>query len=100
MTNDQVRANALGYCYERNKSSPGNYIQTSEIVAATGFGLAEILEAQQYLVDKGLLASREHGQQIRSLGHGLVAMMARITADGLTSSNILRTFTDPAYPQP
>lgn len=83
-TKDEQRAAVLAYYYQVNEQHPGGYAQTIEVVNGTGLDSRAVLEAQQYLVDKYLLASREDGQQLRALGApGVRAFIARITASGV-----------------
>ncbi|MHB8463040.1 MAG: hypothetical protein ACYDA1_10360, partial [Vulcanimicrobiaceae bacterium] len=84
MSKDEIRASVLRFYYEHNEQAPGGHAQTVEVVRATGIGNVSVLEAQQYLVDKGMLSSREAGQQVRSLGQpGVSAFLARITSSGI-----------------
>lgn len=84
VTKDAQRAAVLKYYYEFNEQYPGGYAQTSQVVEALALYPRTVLEAQQYLVDKDMPASREEGQQIRGLGQpGVHAFIARITASGV-----------------
>jgi hypothetical protein len=83
-TKDEQRAAVLEYYYRFNEQYPGGCAQTSQVVNDIGLEPRAVLEAQQYLVDKYMLASREEGQQIRGMGQpGVRAFIARITASGV-----------------
>lgn len=82
MSKDEQRAIVLRFYYEHNEQHPGGHEQTAVVARATGMDSENVLEAQQYLVDKGFLNSGER-QQMRALGRGLVAILARITDRGI-----------------
>jgi hypothetical protein len=82
VSKDEKRAEVLRFYYAHNEKHPGNVEQTIVVARTTGLDTSTVLEAQQYLVDKGFLNSGPR-QQIRALGEGLVAMFARITDSGI-----------------
>jgi hypothetical protein len=82
MNKDDQRAAVLRFYYEHNEKHPGGHEQTAVVARETNIESGTVLEAQQYLVDKGLLSSGPQ-QQVRSLGRGLVAILARITDRGI-----------------
>lgn len=96
MTKDDQRAAVLRAHYDVNENDPGGFEQTSAIATRTGLDLNVVVQAQQYLVDKGLLFSGPK-QQIRALD-GFFAMMARITDRGVDFVEHPRDFANADIP--
>ena len=99
MSKDEIRAAVLRFYYEHNESYPGGMAQTHEVVVRKNLEERSVLEAQQYLIDKDMLSSREQGQQIRSMSQpGVRIYMARITSRGIDFVEHPRDFVSRGMP--
>lgn len=82
-TKDEQRAAVLRFHYGFNEQHPGGVADNNQAAKALGLDGNAVLEAQLYLIDRGMLHSKPGAQLRGGDTPGVQALFARITSDGM-----------------